>query len=257
MNTSLDEWLGVERGRRSGQQSEQHSYPVVPRRLDSANPFGWPGIQLPVSVIYGNNHRIHEVVMGILLYHKPPPARILDPTCGEENYQFRPWLENGTLERLGYEYVSMDIQPVGEIRYDIFCGLPLRGNYFDVAIYDPPYLTNPARDGREKDYGMTRHQSPQRVKQYYSRKVFGEFARVLRRDGILIVKGADFYYPMHTDYLNLFVEMVADYKAFFRPIALYVYRFFANYIPLYRYRMRHYRRPLPVHTYFLVLKKRA
>lgn len=244
---SLDQFLEV-------RQDNGKRYPVVPYRYDMRNPFGRIGVQPPLTVIDGKNIRVHEVIMGIILFHKEPPATILDPTCGEENYMFSPWLRDGTLQRLGYKYIAMDKKPVGMIQYDLFDGLPIIDDNIDIIVYDPPYLPSAREDKRGNAYDIDDDRAVDEIKRYYSKQILAEFHRVLKSDGILIVKGADFYYPLRTDNLYLFTDIV-DYKPLFRPIALYIYRFFYSEITLTRYRTRNWKRPLVIHTYFLVLVK--
>jgi len=146
----------------------------------SSSPFGKKGVQAPYSVIYGNNIKIHQVILGIILYHKPPPAVIYDPTCGKENYQFKPWLEKGTLKKLGYTFISADIKPYGDVRCSYF-RTPLRDKSVDIIVYDPPYLPEispKTDDERHKDYGIERY-GIGKIFKNYSQEVFKQFHRIL------------------------------------------------------------------------------
>lgn len=241
--SSLDYFLNI-----------NHVKTPSPLKYDGSSPFGRVGVQNPITVIDGKNARVHEVVLGIITFHKSPPATIYDPTCGRENYQFKPWLENGVLEKLGYKYVSGDLKAYGELVNDVF-HVPLRGKSVDVIVYDPPFTTHCRIDDRGSDYDIDKERSPEEIKKYYSKNVFEEFHRVLRDGGIVIVKGADFYYPPKSTNLFFFVKMV-DFEGYFTPVALYIYRYWHSCIPLLRYRLRNWKRPLICHSYYLVLEKR-
>lgn len=227
----------------------------LPLKYNSSTPFGKVGVQSPLTVIDGKDIRVHEVVLSIIMFHKEPPAVILDPTCGKENHQFRPWIEQGILDKLGYEYIPCDIKPYGEIVLDVLSSLPFRDESADIIVYDPPFTPNRRADERGVDYDIAKTRTPEEVKIYYSESVFKEFHRVLKTDGIVLVKGMDYYYPKNTDNLYLFIEQL-EYKKYFKPIALYIYRFYYRGIPLLRYRCKHWKRPLIDHIYYLVLKKR-
>ena len=226
----------------------------LPLKYDASSPFGKVGIQNPLTLIDGKTIRVHEVVLGIIMFYKEPPAIILDPTCGKENYQFKPWIESNILERLGYEYISADIKPYGEIVLDVF-NLPVKEKSVDIIVYDPPYTPTARMGKRGGDYDIVIDRTPNMIKKYYSEKVFKEFYRVLKNCGIVLVKGMDYYYPRNSDNLYLFIEQV-EYRKYFKPIGLYIYRYFYSNIPLTRYRCRNWKRPIQNHTYYLVLKKK-
>ncbi|RLC83593.1 MAG: hypothetical protein DRJ03_16725 [Chloroflexi bacterium] len=223
-------------------------------RYNSSLPFGEVGVQSPLTVIGGEKIRIHEVALWLVSYYKEPPAVILDPTCGKDNRMFSPWIKSGVLAEMGYTYISGDIKGYGDVALDVF-KLPVRDSSIDVVVYDPPYTPDARIDERGESYGITEERCIDEIARFFSEDVFMEFDRVLKRRGVVIVKGMDFYYPRNSDNLHLFLGLTRFHK-YFRAIALYIYRYFYGNIPLHRYRMRHWRRPVMCHTYFLVLRKR-
>ena len=110
---------------------------ILPLNPRAENDLGCYGVQNPWSVIDGRKVRIHEMVLFLVTYYCRKNCVIFDPTCGKENYQFKPILD--VLEALGYRYIAADLEPYGEIQYDVFGGVPLRGSSVDLILYDPPY----------------------------------------------------------------------------------------------------------------------
>ena len=229
---------------------------ILPLKARAENELGYYGVQNPWSVINGRDVKIHEMVLFLVTYYCVKGCVIFDPTCGKENYQFREILD--VIEYLGYRYISADIEPYGDIVHDVLGGLPLREGSIDLILYDPPYLPYARLDDRGSDYAVDVERSVLDVKKFYGMGVFKEFHRVLRDGGVLIVKGADFYDPVCSDNLYLFLTDIVDVqevKRYFKPTALYIYRYFHRINALYRFRLKNRRRPVLTHTYFLVLKK--
>jgi len=229
---------------------------ILPLVKQPENDLGYYGVQNPWSVIDGRKVKIHEMVLFLVTYYCRKNCVIFDPTCGKENYQFKPILE--VLEALGYRYISADLEPYGDIQHDVLGGVPLRDDSVDIILYDPPYVPYSRCDVRGEDYAISSERCVYDVKKFYSKEVLKEFHRILRRNGVLIVKGTDFYEPTTTDNLFLFLVDVVpkeNYRGLFRYVALYVYRYFHKENILNRYRLKRVRRPVLTHTYFLVLKK--
>jgi len=217
--------------------------------------FGIRGSYIPCDIIDGRRTRL-EVFMAFLLYwYCPPKCRILDPTCGKENYQF------GKLKQRLYrevEYIDGDIQPFGSYVGDVF-HLPFRDNVFDLVIYDPPYLPYTRYDKRAEDYAILHHRTLKEIRKFYSKEVLEELARVLRPGGYLIVKGADFYYPITSSNLILFIPDILNPRIVsqLRLIARYYYAYYRGELRLQRARLNRAttNRPLITTTVYVVFRK--
>lgn len=215
---------------------------------------------VPCDVLDGLTLR-NEHVMGFFLYYYCPlsrPCRVLDPTCGRENYQFKSLKPRMLSE--GVEYFDGDIMPWGSFQADVF-HLPFRNNFFDIVVYDPPYLTAERRyDDRAGDYGMPLNITPKDVKQYYTRPVLEELARVTTWGGVVIVKGADFYWPSTSNNLFLLIPDILDPREIPQSLVLearYAYRYYRqNVFRLQRARLKGLHRPLITMTWYLILRKK-
>jgi len=120
-------------------------------------------------------------VYRIVRLHKPPPARIVDMCCGPSSWTL--WLEKVG----GYEVVKCDITK--EARLNIRCDLrhpPFQAHCFDVVMADLPF---PFYEG--KRYGGLKT-----VEEYEDmlKALRGSTLRLLREDGILVVKTSDFWH---------------------------------------------------------------
>ena len=229
---------------------------ILPITKRPESDLGYIGVQNPWSVIDDRKIKVHELMLFLVTYYCRRKCVILYPTCVKENHLFRDILD--LIEYLGFRYVSADIKPYGDLVHDVLSGIPLRNESVDLIAYDPPYLPTSKTDERGKDYDVENGRTVYDVKKFYSLNVFKEFHRVLRDQGVLIVKGSDFYYPTNSTYLYLFLLDIIDrsFYSLFRPIALYIYRFFYHDNVFYRFRIKDRVRPIITHTYFLVLKKK-
>ena len=220
---------------------------------------GVHGHYIPCSIVDGRRVKIHEFMAFMLHYYCPRNrvCRVLDPTCGKENHQFsrlKPYMAEN-----GIEYVDGDIRPYGSYQGSVF-KLPFRDGCFDVVVYDPPYLVLPGncRDDRRHDYGLDDVLTLSDVKKYYSREAINELARVTRENGVVIVKGADFYHPVTSRNLVLFFVDVFNPRIYdgLMPEALYIYMYYRQQsFRITRVRMKDIQRPLIIHTYYVVMRK--
>jgi SAM-dependent methyltransferase len=124
----------------------------------------------------------------LCFYPKKPPRKILDATVNRGRF----W--RGSQRKV----VGMDIDP-GH-RPDIVAdntNMPLKDESFDVIVYDPPHIPNQGRD-RQKDFNSRFGlvvKAPA-AKGYNLTHTFPPFLReayrVLRREGVLFCKIADY-----------------------------------------------------------------
>lgn len=253
---SIEYFLGSLRAKKHNRPFEDYVKALAKQDLG----IGVHGHYIPCSVIDGRRINIHSVMAFFLYYYCPRNrvCRVLDPTCGKENYQFsklKPYMTENNIE-----YIDGDIKPYGVYQGDVF-KLPFRDNYFDIVVYDPPFLALPSncRDDRRHDYGLDDVQTLSDVKKYYSREAINELARVTRENGVVIVKGADFYFPVLSRNLVLFFVDVFNPRKHdgLEPEAIYIYVYYREQsFKITRVRMRDTQRPFLIHTYYVVLRKK-
>ena len=140
----------------------------------------------------------------ILAMYVPPPAKILDMTYGKGVF-WKNFIEDGS----GYWVQRNDIDPdKGDCHYD-FRDLPESWTgKFDAAVFDPPYkltgtIQRPDQYGN-KDGGWAK------VGENYWQGI-GQAYKVLRKEGILIVKCMDQVVSGKQAWLHLHVFDCADY----------------------------------------------
>jgi hypothetical protein len=228
---SLDEFLGFD------------ATPVTP---SFKKPWGVRGRIAPLSIIDGEG--IDKTIMALLQYYVPPPAKILDPTCGLRNYQFNnDWWKR----QKNYELIQSDVLlGIAQVQGSVFA-LPYKEGTMQGIIYDPPFVPSMAEDDkRTDDYGQITNLSLKAVLTFYGRTVFNEFERVLSKNGTLIVRGMDNY--TKDGELLLFQDFTKNYSAKLTPIGFYVYRFWHEGILRQR---RVKSQEVFTHSYFLVLQK--
>lgn len=157
------------------------------------------------SVWAGDDAELLEMMLKF--YPKTPPKDILDATINEGRF----W--KGSKRKI----VGMDINP--KVNPDILADntdMPCDDESYDVIVYDPPHIPNVGKDGIkdfqdrfglivkspiENGYNLT-HTFPPFLK---------EAKRVLRKDGILFCKIADYvhghrYQWAHVEIINAAVE---------------------------------------------------
>jgi len=217
------------------------------------------GILPPRSCIIGNDNPVSDVVRVLIRFYFPKAHVIYDPTCGDENYQFSSWIYQKAYQKR-YVYIASDIKRSKFTQFlaDVF-HIPLRDESVDVIVYDPPYVPYSREDDRGEKYDISYTRSPLKVKSFYSEKVMYELWRVTRIG--IIIKCADFYYPQNTDNFYAIIPLIwQDVTKYFRVVAIHVYRYFYRTSLLYQHRLRYivkrYRRPVMVHTYYVIAYKK-
>ena len=223
----------------------------------------------PFSVIYGINIQIHEVIDALIRYYFPKCKSIWDPTVGTENHQFRDYLQK--VDNEWYYHGKIYYFPTDKRKtkwtkmlIDLFnTPYPFRDEAFDLIVYDPPFNPYGRGDDRGEDYDVIHIRSPIAIKKFYSEDIIKEFWRIYKQGAI--IRGSDFYYPIISDNLYLWLTDIIDVemiRKYFRIISVHAYRYFHNAVPLLRVRvgqgltLRHLRRAIITHTYLMVCYKR-
>ena len=198
------------------------------------------------SIIKGTNK---EVFKKILLYYKPPPARVLDCTCGYQHFWDDLWsiVNTKTLwGEEGYEVIFSDIRPLGHIVAD-YNYLPFRPSLFDVIVYDPPWTDM--------------HKGVNGYKNWLKGDRFGDLSKPISEDDIrLFAKQA--YILLKSNGIVVFkIQDTGDWWSFkayelVKPLNLLAYH-----IMLFDATWRSYKeyetiaKPAQTHSFFLILGK--
>jgi len=92
-----------------------------------------------------------EVFYKVLTFYVPPPAKILDVTCGYKRF----WEKFALGVQGSYDVVFSDIRTLGDVRAD-YHNLPFREGLFDCIVFDPPFESSwgyhPERFKQHKRY---------------------------------------------------------------------------------------------------------
>lgn len=158
------------------------------------------------SVWFGEDGELLERMLSF--YPKSPPVDILDATINEGRF----W--RGSTRHI----IGMDINP--QVSPDIVAdhtAMPCKDESFDVVVYDPPHIPNQGRD-RTKDFGdrfglVVKSPAERGYNLTHTFRPFlGEAFRVLRKQGILFCKIADYVHGhrhqwAHVEVINAAVEI--------------------------------------------------
>jgi SAM-dependent methyltransferase len=204
-------------------------------------------------VIDGVKTSIAEAFAEILRFYVPPPALVLDPTCGKRRMYKR--LEDRTLDEQDYAFVFGDIKanlaPSPHIRLDA-AKLPFCDGIFDAVVFDPPFMEywEEFADTRQTDYGYVNWTK----EDVYSLLVYAnhEFMRVLKPCGRLILKIQDqwvngTFYP-HSDRA---IALLWNFQLYDRIL----YRYYTSSAPVQRARYKYRHHAFNVHSYHLIFTK--
>jgi len=234
----------IHKGKDRAEQDKEEEIPLKPITKYDVLKKRW--VRLP-SVIEGDNADVFEI---ILLHYVPPPARVLDTTCGKYK-QF--WKNLIPLLKMGLQYyvVWMDLRPVGHVQADLK-QLPFKDNYFDAVIFDPPYtkkllIEPPGHKIWKPDerYAM----SGEIISEHMIRRHFIEANRVLKPGGVIITKLMDTDKLWHFKYYNLLQE----YRGPLRLEALHIQYFKESW--RLHIRTPKVKRPAEVHAYWFIIRK--
>lgn len=192
-----------------------------------------------------------EVFKKILLKHMPPPALILDATCGYKHFWDELWYAVNTITLAGeeaYTVIFNDIRPLGHIVSD-YRKLPFKENTFDCIVFDPPYtkmheeVTGYKKWLKGDRFGLNNVDD-------FTDSDFQEFAKqaylVTKSKGIVIVK----------------IQDTGDLWHFKAPKLMQPFKLKTYYIHDFQTNWRLYRRAssedegaVQVHSFFMVFSK--
>jgi hypothetical protein len=221
-------------------------YDEAPITPSYKKPWGVRGRIAPLSVI--NQEDIDKTIIALISFYVPPPARILDPTCGVKDYQFK---HNFWKGQTGYDLIQSDmLLGQAQVQGSVY-RLPYKDASFKGIMFDPPFVPKMADDDtRTDDYGQMSDLSLSAVMSFYGETVFAEFERVLEPHGIAFIRGMDNY--TKDGELLLFQNFTKHYSKNMKPIGFYIYRFWHEGI----LRQRRVKKvEVFTHSYFLVLQK--
>ena len=141
-------------------------------------------------------------------YPHKPPAKILDATVNTGRF----WVNSRR------NVIGLDIDPKNDP--DVVgdnTKMPFKPNSFDVVVYDPPHIPNQGKDKKKdfnKRFGLILKASPEQG--YNFSHMYPPFCkeayRVLKKDGILLCKIADYVHGhrfqwAHVEFLNAAVAV--------------------------------------------------
>lgn len=158
------------------------------------------------SVWFGGDEELLEKML--CFYPKNNPRAILDATINAGRF----W--RGSHRKV----VGMDIDP--KFEPDILanhCDMPCKDATFDVVVFDPPHVPNQGKD-RSKDFndrfGLVGKSSAENGYNFTHtfRPFLHEAYRVLRKDGVLFCKIADYVHGhrfqwAHIELVNAAIEV--------------------------------------------------
>jgi len=206
------------------------------------------------SILNGSNA---EVFQQLLAFYLPPPAKIIDVTCGEKHFWdlIKPSLGNATLTgEKGYIAMFSDIRPIGDLQTDyrfILAKYPELEGQFNGVIFDPPYTELTLRvNGVEKwldnnRYGMDKFKADMTLSDEHFRLFVKQAYRLLNGKGIVIVK--------LQDTANWWHFRLWDNIRPFTLEALYIHDLGQNWAE--NVEVKNARKPIPMHAYWFILVK--
>jgi hypothetical protein len=216
------------------------------------------------SVIFGDNA---EVFTKLITFYKPPPAKVIDVTCGYKRFwaKLLPSISSTGLisPNQNYDVVFSDIRPLGDIQADyrtIADEHPELVNKFDVVVFDPPYVNSANMIKVATGYKRWMNMDSENGSIYAIETEYGELTpehmlkflyqayKLLKPGGIVIAKLQDTINWWHFK----FYEKIEQF-GLFELTALYIQYFGKNF-------MRHInaenrKKPAPVHAYWFILTK--
>lgn len=206
------------------------------------------------SILKGTNA---EVFKKLLLYYKPPPAKVIDVTCGYRHFWtlLKPSINTLTLHQTkGYEVVFNDIRPIGDYQYDyreILKHKPEWEGVFDAVVYDPPYTDLTLKvEGVDRwikgdRYGTDSFKQEETLSEEHFQQFAKQAYRLLKSDGVVIAKLQDTVNWWHFKFYNNIKPLKLE--------ALYIHDLGSNWAEYVE--VKNARKPIPKHAYWFILVK--
>jgi SAM-dependent methyltransferase len=158
------------------------------------------------SVWEGSDADLLEKMLDFYPHRRP--RKILDATVNRRRF----WIETSR------PVTGMDIDP--QFQPDVVgdnTDMPFADRSFDVVVYDPPHIPNQGTDNRKdfsKRFGLVLKASPEQGYNFSHLypPFLAEAYRVLRKDGVLLCKIADYVHGhkfqwAHVDLINAAVAI--------------------------------------------------
>ena len=209
---------------------------------------------IPLSVTDGNQYSIAEHFRDLLRWYVPPPAKIIDLTCGYK-IMYQKLLDH-TIDNCDYEFVFNDRKKgLGDLQIDILKDkIPYPDGSFDCVIVDPPFPKLVEDYSRLEKYGGN-------VTRKYCLQVVAaagqEAYRLLNTNRFFILKMQDrfdqsgrIFDPLHITCYNLLSDK-------FSLFDLTLYRYWSRSIVRSRHRFKKLQCALRVHSYHMIFQKQA
>ncbi len=156
-----------------------------------------PQYSPPASVWYGEDAELLEIMLNF--YPRKKPKSILDATVNARRF----W--RGSKRTV----IGLDINP--DFQPDVVADntrMPFADGSFDVVVYDPPHIPNQGKD-KQKDFNRRFGLVLRSLKEngYSFSHTFPPFVReayrVLKREGILLCKIADYIHGHRYQWAHL------------------------------------------------------
>lgn len=185
------------------------------------------------------------ILQSIIYLHIPAGKIQVDPCFGRGGFY-----RTGKIEIPAY---CFDIEPARPGVLEADCReLPFENNSINNLIFDPPWLTYPGKNRckKLKHYGFFKNEKTLR-KMY--RESFSEFFRILKKNGVLIVKCQDGTFGPDISLHHIDAVVLPCRQIGFKVIDLFVL-LSKQRIEKRTFIQRHSRK---YHCYFLVFKKKG
>jgi len=143
---------------------------------------------------------IAEFVKNVISRLLPNGGSIFDPTCGNQNRQFKKYFTGAYQYNYKYSYKGTDLLYNDS---DVFKDRASEPTY-DIVWYDPPFTSKPTMDKRSEDYG-TKGLEGNEVKKFFSVDVIENLASYSKK--FIAVRGMDFYFPINSTTYFSFHDM--------------------------------------------------
>lgn len=154
---------------------------------------------------HGTGKPLSEYFKELLTFHVPPPAKVLDPTCGMKHlwseFPFMLRTLRGPAIFTQYNITFADIRDLGQEVVSDFRDLDY-GPVFDAIVFDPPYLYGyfDSPDERESDYGGYSQDFTDLLNLMHSSSSLHE---MLKPGGKIVLKCSDMYDTKKRKFMDL------------------------------------------------------